>query len=69
MLKLIGAAALGLIGGGLVGFALSNVLGIGLLVAGGGMLPSWAPLLRYLIAVCAALGLVAAPMLVARGGR
>ncbi len=68
-LKAIGAAALGLVAGGAVGFVLSELVAILLLVLGGGELPAWAPGLRYLIALFAALGLICAPMLVSRGER
>ena len=68
-LKITGAAVLGLIGGAVVGFVLSEVLAIGLLLARGGDLPSWASGLKYLIAVFAAVGLVGSPMLVSRGRR
>lgn len=63
-LKVIGAAALGLIAGGAGGFMLSEMLAVLLLVMGGGELPDWAPVLRYLIPLFAAFGLICAPVLV-----
>ena len=66
-LKTVGAAALGLIAGGAGGLVLSELLGVLLLVTGGGDLPVWAPALRYLVPLCAALGLVCAPVLLAKG--
>ncbi|WP_017575875.1 DUF5957 family protein [Nocardiopsis kunsanensis] len=65
-LKAIGAAALGLIAGGAVGFALSEVLAVLLFVLGGGELPEWAPALRYFLPLFAAFGLICAPVLVSR---
>lgn len=62
-LKAISVAALGLIAGGAGGFVLSEMLAVLLLVLGSGELPEWAPVLRYLIPLFAAFGLICAPVL------
>ncbi|CAL9360974.1 hypothetical protein SUDANB121_00674 [Nocardiopsis dassonvillei] len=68
-LKMLGAAVLGLLAGIVVGFVVSELIGIALLLLGGGELPPWASSVRFVIVLFAAIGLVGGPMLVTRKGR
>lgn len=68
-LKILGASVLGLLAGVVVGFIVSELIGIALLAMGGGELPSWASSVRFVIVLFAAIGLVGGPMLVTRKGR
>ncbi|SHI49506.1 hypothetical protein SAMN05421803_101399 [Nocardiopsis flavescens] len=67
-LKILGASVLGLLAGIVVGFIVSELIGVALLL-GGGELPSWASSVRFVIVLFAAIGLVGGPMLVTRKGR